>query len=318
MSLRRKLLLILMIIPIIMIIISIGWGPDPGLELVYLVVGVPILVLNAWEYFDPEVIDFYFGKPKIRENKLSTNNLEAFMRNKFIIVLIIFSSALILSIVGYSYLRSSIDKVPFLFALFTLLTKLASKLWHFLTEPIIFISLLLFIMLWLFRKPIIMFIPEIKGINVIKFPDNFSQSLITSVLEDLSLKSQIGSGKGNIPETNRVFAWYIEHGSDKKVVQLLLDIDGKDITKSEILSKIDQLGINSEILPQNTQSLQKDAFYRGTFETLYDYVLPIYCNIVRKNKDTVVCFTLWPGVRERLIEIVPEQVGGIQLEADHI
>jgi hypothetical protein len=317
MSRRRKLLLILMIIPIIMIIISIGW-PDPGLELVYLVVGVPILVLNAWEYFDPEVIDFYFGKPKIMEKNLSTNSIEALMRNKFIIVLIIFCSALILSIVGYSYLRSSIDKVPFLFALFTLLTKLASKLWHFLTEPIIFISLLLFIMLWLFRKPIIMFIPEIKGINGIKFPDNFSQSFITPVPENLSTKNKIGSGKGNVPETNPVFAWYIEHGPDKKVVQLLLDIDGKDITKSEVVSKIDQLGINSEILPPNTQSLLKDAFYRGTFETLYDYVLPMFCNIERKNKDTVACFTLWPGVRERLVEIIPEQVGIIQLEADHI
>jgi len=97
----------------------------------------------------------------------------------------------------------------------------------------------------------------------------------------------------------------------------MLDIDGNDITKSEVLSKIDQLGINSEILPSNTQLLLKDAFYRGTFETLYDYVLPFFCNIERKNKDIVTCFTLRPGVRERLVEIFPERVGGIQLEAEH-
>ena len=79
---RRKLLLFLLIIPLIMIIISIGW-PDPGLELVYLVVGVPILVLNAWEFFQPEIIDYYFGKPKIQVNKFSVAKEKVLMRRRF-------------------------------------------------------------------------------------------------------------------------------------------------------------------------------------------------------------------------------------------
>jgi hypothetical protein len=162
-----------------------------------------------------------------------------------------------------------------------------------------------------------MLITEIKGIKNVKFPDNFSQSFITIVPADFSATSKISSGKVSVPDTDPVIAWFIEHGTQIKVIQLMLDIDGRDITKSEFLSKIDDLGIYSEIIPPNTHKFLKDAYYRGTFESLYDYVLPFFCSIERKNKDTMACFTLRPGVRERLVEIVQEHVGGIQLDANH-
>ncbi len=63
MTIRKKILLGLLIIPLSMIIISFGQSPvDPGLELVYLVIGVPICVLNIWEWFNPEIIDHMFRK----------------------------------------------------------------------------------------------------------------------------------------------------------------------------------------------------------------------------------------------------------------
>jgi hypothetical protein len=297
-----------------MIIISIGW-PDPGLELVYLVVGVPILVLNAWEFFQPEVIDYYFGKPKIQVNKFSVAKEKVLMRNKVTIVLIIVSSAFILLIAGYSYLRSSVDHVTFLFALYTLLVKLASKLWHFLTEPVIFIAVLIFILLWLFRKPIIMLFPEIKGVKGIKFTDNFSQPVITPVPEELSPTRKRSSGKGSAPETNPAIAWFREHGAYIKLIQLMVDLDGKEVTKSEVLSKIEELGLISEMIPSNAHQILKDTFYRGAFESLYDYIFPIFCSIERKNKDTVAGIALRPGVRESLVEVGKAPGGSVQLEA---
>jgi hypothetical protein len=60
---RRKILLGLLIIPIVIVIISLFQTTlDPGLELVYLVFGVPICVLNVWEWFEPEVAEKLFGK----------------------------------------------------------------------------------------------------------------------------------------------------------------------------------------------------------------------------------------------------------------
>jgi len=46
-----------------MVIISLFQSPvDPGLELAYYVFGVPIAVINAWEWFDSEVMEKLVGK----------------------------------------------------------------------------------------------------------------------------------------------------------------------------------------------------------------------------------------------------------------
>jgi hypothetical protein len=51
MTLRRIFLLFLLPIPIAMIIISFFQSPpDEGLEMAYTVVGIPIIVLNMWEW----------------------------------------------------------------------------------------------------------------------------------------------------------------------------------------------------------------------------------------------------------------------------
>ena len=56
MFLRRKNLLGLLVIPLTMIIVSsFQTTLDPGLELAYLIFGVPIGVLTMWEWFGPEV-----------------------------------------------------------------------------------------------------------------------------------------------------------------------------------------------------------------------------------------------------------------------
>ena len=100
---------------------------------------------------------------------------------------------------------------------------------------------------------------------------------------------------------------------DIKVIQLILDLDGREVTKSEVLSKIEELGLISELIPSNAHQILKAAYYRGAFESLYDYVFPIFCSIERKNKDTVTCIALRPGVRERLVEVVQEQGGMFNL-----
>jgi hypothetical protein len=51
MALRRIFLLFLLPIPIAMIIMSFfSIPPDEGLELAYLVIGIPIIVVNMWEW----------------------------------------------------------------------------------------------------------------------------------------------------------------------------------------------------------------------------------------------------------------------------
>ena len=53
-TLRRIFLLVLLVIPITMILVSFSQSPvDEGLELAYTVIGIPILVVNMWEWFMP-------------------------------------------------------------------------------------------------------------------------------------------------------------------------------------------------------------------------------------------------------------------------
>ncbi len=60
---RRIVLGVLLIIPLAMIISVLIWPEvNSSLELIYLVVGVPILVLNAWEWTEPEMSEWLFGK----------------------------------------------------------------------------------------------------------------------------------------------------------------------------------------------------------------------------------------------------------------
>jgi hypothetical protein len=52
-----------LIVPIGMVIASLSQTTlDQGLELAYLVIGVPICILNAWEWLGPEVAEMVFGK----------------------------------------------------------------------------------------------------------------------------------------------------------------------------------------------------------------------------------------------------------------
>ena len=301
MTLRRKILLILLIIPVAMIVVSIGW-PDTGLELIFLVAGVPILVLNAWEFFSPGANDIYFSKPKTALNKLAVDHEGTLMKNKPPIVLIISISVPILLILGYAWFRSYIDHVSFLFALYIFLVKLSDKLWHFLTAPIIFITLFVFLMLWLFRKQIITVVKEIKPSGYVEFSDRFNQPIFTPVPEDNSVTGKTESGTLNAAETNSTIPGLLEHGIDGKAIQLMLDIDGRDITKPYLLFKIDELGLNSDSVPSNANKNQKAVFYRGVFEAMYGYLLPIFCSIEIKKDASMACFALKPGVRGRFSE----------------
>lgn len=296
MTLRRKILLILLIIPATMMLISIGW-PGAGFELTFLVLGVPILVLNAWEFFSPEDIDFYFGKPKSMPVTRAVGQKGFFMKNKSILALIVSVSILILLVIGYALLRSNIDHVSFLYALNAVLIKLGNRLWHLLSVPAIFIALLVFLLLWILNKPIGAVIKGTRGSEHVQFPDVFRQP----ILRPVSVES-LPTGKKNASEVSSTITRLIGQGIDPKAVQLMLEIDGIDVTKPYVLSKINALSLNFEEIPPNAGKVQKEAFYHGVFETLYGYLLPIFCTVETKNNDKVARFTLKPGVREEFME----------------
>jgi len=56
-------LLGLLVIPLVLIVMSLGQkDTDSAWELLFLIIGLPILILNAWEWFMSNVAEALFGK----------------------------------------------------------------------------------------------------------------------------------------------------------------------------------------------------------------------------------------------------------------
>lgn len=65
----RFVLAILVVIPVALLILHLiferdFYGGDSILEMVYLILGVPILVFNLWAWYHPEIIEFLFWGDK--------------------------------------------------------------------------------------------------------------------------------------------------------------------------------------------------------------------------------------------------------------
>jgi len=81
-----------------------------------------------------------------------------------------------------------------------------------------------------------------------------------------------------------------------------LEIDGIELTRPYLISKMETLGVKSEGMPANANKTQKEAYYSGVLEGLYGCLFPIFCIIETNNNDKVASFALKAGIRERLME----------------
>jgi hypothetical protein len=300
MRIRRKILLGLLIIPVALALVSIVW-PGTWFELVFLFLGVPVLVLNAWEFFSTETIGPFGGNPVGTSNTV-VERRGSFMKSKFILAFLLFITAS-MSIIGvYAIIRSYVDRVPFAYALSIFLIKLGDKLWHFITIPAVFISILAFLLLWLFRNLILMALGKIKESKQVQFPDAFFPPVARPVSEDASQVNQTEPGILNVAENVSALEGSKMPGIDIKEIQLMLDLDGKEVTKSDLLTRVEALGIYSERIPSGMKKEQRELFYRGVVETLFGYILPMFGTVEMKNDGKVAFFALKAGLRERFVQ----------------
>jgi hypothetical protein len=60
----RKWILLGLLVPAVGLLVGQVLWPSEWLEYACLLVALPIVVVNAWEWSMPEVMEFYFGKGK--------------------------------------------------------------------------------------------------------------------------------------------------------------------------------------------------------------------------------------------------------------
>jgi len=95
-------------------------------------------------------------------------------------------------------------------------------------------------------------------------------------------------------------AW-IENWLDLKVAQLMLEIDGIELTKPYLISKLEALNILGEGLPVKATKTQREAYYNGIVEGWYGSLLPIFCTIETGDANRAARFTLKAGLRDKLL-----------------
>ena len=298
MTRRRKILLGLLTIPALTMLASILF-PGAGAELAFLVLGVPILVLNAWEFVSTGENGSIL---KTVTPPLTAESQEgALMRSKWLIALIGLSSIFILLIIGYTAARSIVDNVPYSTALYAFLIKLGTKLWHYLSTPTIFIGLLAFVVLAILASQIVTVVKKIRGIEEpAKFPEEFCQPAPTPAGEPSAPAVKTRAKKTEGTENMAGVGW-IESGLDLKAAQLMLEIDGIELTKPYLISKLEALNIHGEGLPVKATKTQREAYYNGIVEGWYGSLLPIFCTIETSDANRAARFTLKAGLRDRLL-----------------
>jgi len=63
MTRRKTILLVLLVFPLGLLILAFtGILDREDAELLFYAIGVPILVLNMWEWFEPELVGKMFGR----------------------------------------------------------------------------------------------------------------------------------------------------------------------------------------------------------------------------------------------------------------
>jgi hypothetical protein len=61
MTRRRKILLGLLVIAVGIMVAGVIW-PDVWLEYLFYIYSVPVMIVNMWEGFEPEIMEKLFGR----------------------------------------------------------------------------------------------------------------------------------------------------------------------------------------------------------------------------------------------------------------
>jgi hypothetical protein len=216
------------------------------------------------------------------------------MKSKLIVATLILSLVFLLLVAGYTISRSVVDEVPYSLALYTFLIKLGTKLWHYLSKPVILMALLFFVLLLVLGPRLLSMLRERGSTTAAPFPDGFRKP-VQSPFAAIAAESEENEG-------NRTMERMIGEGVDLKAIRLMLEVDGIDMTKPALLAKMSALELQAEGMAANASPVQREAFYRGVLEGLYGYLFPLFCTIETKDEERAVRVTLKPGVRARLVE----------------
>jgi hypothetical protein len=217
----------------------------------------------------------------------------------------VFSILIITFFIIYSFLRSEVDKTVFIVAFDKVLSTLLIELWKFVSNPIIFIALLVFFVLWIYKDNIVTIFPSIREIKAGSFSATLDfakpEANINSKVQESNLPIKIDP----IDFSQKILLEHIE----VKWLKLLLDIDNKIITVNEFTELMQKLEIrfsNLSLAFKNGNPKLIYYFYYGMMITYLQFLVPTL--LTQKDIEYArAYFTLNSGIREKIEKILKEK-----------
>ncbi len=208
--------------------------------------------------------------------------------------LFIFSIALIILIFLYSLFRSLLDKTLFFVSLDFALSKLISSLWNFLSNPVIFIALLICFILFSSKTNLVNILASLREISAggVSAKFEYSQSAIS---EKPDLKSNTKREQKPSFDPN-AYGLLLTQGLGKKTCDLYLFFDDKIAGPNDWLDQMKK----SDFLSRYPEKYTNRDFYMGYYRALESYQFRYLLDMKYSDDKNTAHIKLKPGVRQAI------------------
>jgi len=217
-------------------------------------------------------------------------------------VLLILGVLLIVSL--YASFESYAIKSTFLAALYDVISSLVTEIWRFISTPTVFISVLVFALLWSFRARLDAMFPAIRKLTAGNVSAEFDYSQSRTPVEALipsnplvPVNARPNSRSSDVEATpDTITQASVVSFLRGPTCRVLLKADGKLLTVDEFIQIMDEEKAYERNI-RNADKSEKFAFFLGAFRTLWMYVMPHLFSFETGDDLKVAHLHLKPGVR---------------------
>lgn len=216
--------------------------------------------------------------------------------NKIAIVI-----GILLFIALYALFHSFVKAIPYIQVLDQVLSTIINEGWKFISNPTIFIVIIIAIVVWRTRERLLSLFPAIREIKAGAFSARLDYSQINNIIKSEENKD-IKPVKSESMDINSevVGSYLIEHFT-KETLNFLMALDNRAFDGADIYHKVQEFKLGSahvvdfETLEKNTRL----GFYLGIYILFYRLFFPRFYT-KEDNEYSGLKFILKPKIKEQI------------------
>ncbi|MBC7876146.1 MAG: hypothetical protein H7Y59_03160 [Anaerolineales bacterium] len=223
----------------------------------------------------------------------------------------VFILAIILVLLSFSFLRSTVDRTPLLVAFDETLITVISSIWTLITAPTIFIGILIIFLLWKYQSEIVALIPNLRELKAgtlsavfenAQYPQDKSlEGWSTSAIENTTSPSDINN---EIISSDTILLKEIAKMLGSSSSDFLLSLDGKILTVNQSIEifreKLKDSSISKSIAAQNER--EQYLYNYGRYNAFMHYLGHKFVSMDLSEDRKIGHFSLKPGAEKILTD----------------